>query len=252
MAMTEWTLGRTAVGLGNLKIILCDDDPAFLETLNGQLHSVFRRLNKKAEISLFSTPSALSAEQMVDCDMAFLDIDFDGGEQNGIDIASQLRQVNEQAMVFFVTNFIEYAPAGYEVRAFRYILKRDVDQVLERYVLQAMEELAQGQEYLRLQSRDEEETIPLENIRYFEVMDHSVSIYADDRIHTLNTPLSGLEEQLDGHGFLRVHKSFLVNMHFIRKFRSRECILNDGTTLPVSEKNYGKQKQKYLLWKGMK
>lgn len=252
MAMTEWTLGRTAVGLGSMKIILCDDDPAFLETLNGQLQSVFQRLNKKAEISLFSTPSALSAEQMADCDMAFLDIDFDGGEQNGIDIASQLRQVNEQVMIFFVTNFIEYAPAGYEVRAFRYILKRDTQQVLERYILQAMEELAQGQEYLRLQSRDEEETIPLENIRYLEVMDHSVSIHTDGETYALNAPLSGLEERLDTHGFLRVHKSFLVNMPFIRKFRSRECVLSDGTILPVSEKNYSRQKQKYLLWKGLK
>lgn len=71
--------------------------------------------------------------------------------------------MNGQVMIFFVTNFIEYAPAGYEVRVFRYILKRDTRQ--------AMEELAHGQEYLRLQSRDEEVSIPLEQIRYLEVMD---------------------------------------------------------------------------------
>lgn len=250
--MTDWTLERATVGQGKMKIILCDDDSAFLETLNEQLQDVFRRLNKEVAVSMFSSPSALPADQMANCDMAFLDIDFDDGEQNGIDIASQLRRVNGQAMIFFVTNFIEYAPAGYEVRAFRYILKRDTRQVLERYILQAMEELTQGQERLCLLGRDEQQTIPLDAIRYLEVMDHSVSIYANGQIHTLNAPLSALEDGLDSHGFLRVHKSYLVNMHFIRKFSSRECVLSDGTALPVSEKNYARQKQRYLLWKGLK
>lgn len=252
MAMTEWYLERGTVGHETVKLILCDDDPVFLEKLDGQLRRVFGKLNKAVELRLCSAPSALSQAELADCDMAFLDIDFDDGEQNGLDVAAELRRVNGQAMIFFVTNFIEYAPAGYEVRAFRYVLKRDMDQVLERYVLQAMEELAQGQEHLHLQGRDGEETIPLESIRYLEVMGHSVSIWADDRVCQLNAPLSGLEEQLAAHGFLRVHKSFLVNMRFIRKLRSRECVLSDGTTLPVSEKNYAKQKQSYLLWKGMK
>ncbi len=252
MAMTQWDLARAAVGQAHLKILLCDDDPVFLEALRGQIEGIFRRLNRKAEFFLFSVPSTLPAEQMVQCDMAFLDIDFDDGAQNGLDIATRLRRMNGQVMIFFVTNFIEYAPAGYEVRAFRYILKRDTPQVLERYILQAMEELAQAQEYLRLQSRDEEVSIPLEQIRYLEVMDHSVSIYAEAETCTLNAPLSALEERLGSHGFLRVHKSFLVNMSYIRKFRSRECLLDDGTALPVSEKNYAGQKQKYLLWKGLK
>lgn len=252
MAMTDWSLGRSALGQGQLKIILCDDDPEFLENLNGQIQRIFRKLNKNADISLFGRPSDLSPTHLAQCDMAFLDIDFDDGEQNGIDVAAKLRQVNEKTMIFFVTNFIDYAPAGYEVQAFRYILKRDIDQVLERYILQAMEQLAQGQEHLRLQSRDGEQTVPLETIRYLEVMDHSVSIYAGGQTYELNATLSGLEQQLDEHGFLRVHKSFLVNMRFIRKFRSRECLLSDGTVLPVSEKNYSPQKQKYLLWKGLK
>ena len=71
-----------------------------------------------------------------------VDIDFENEDYNGIDIARRLRSVNKKALVFFVTNFIDYAPAGYEVQAFRYILKRDIRDVLERYILQAMEQLA--------------------------------------------------------------------------------------------------------------
>ena len=67
----------------------------------------------------------------------------------------------------------------------------------------------------------------------------------------MNATLTSLESELEAHGFLRIHKSFLVNMQHIRKVRSRECLLTDGTTLAVSEKNYSQQKQKYLLWKGL-
>lgn len=252
MATTDWEIRRAAIGQNGIQIILCDDDPAFLMQLHSTVERTFTKLNMNAMITDFHGPQECTPAQLAACDMAFMDIDFESDDQNGIDIARLLRQVNSRAIVFFVTNYIDYAPAGYEVQAFRYILKRDLTAVLERYILQAMEHFAEGHEFLRLQNKDEMTDIPLEKITYLEVMDHSVSIHADSGNYTLNATLSGLEEKLSPHGFLRIHKSFLVNMACIRKFRSRECLLADGTALAVSEKNYSQQKQKYLRWKGLK
>ena len=252
MAITEWEIRRAAVGQSNIRIMLCDDDPVFLEEIVRELRRVFEKLNLKAAVSPFRTPAELSPEVLADFDMAFLDIDFDNEDRTGIDIARMLRQVNGHALLFFVTNYIDYAPAGYEVQAFRYVLKRDMGAVLERYILQAMETIAESQEYLQLRDREQTIELPLEKISYLEVLDHYVSIHGDTGSYTLNATLSAMEGELEAHGFLRIHKSFLVNMAHIRKFRSRECLLLDGTALAVSEKNYSQQKQKYLLWKGMR
>lgn len=252
MAITEWEIRRTAVGQRNIKVVLCDDDSVFLKALHSEIEHTFAKLNAKSEITVFSSPSDISKELLSSCDMAFLDIDFEREEQNGIDIARTLRQVNRHALIFFVTNYIDYAPAGYEVQAFRYILKRDMSEVLERYILQAMDNMAGGREYLRLRDKEQTVDLPLEQITYLEVLDHYVSIHTGSENYTLNATLSGMESELEQHGFLRIHKSYLVNMAHIRKFRSRECLLTDGTTLAVSEKNYSQQKQKYLLWKGLK
>lgn len=252
MAITEWEIRRAAVRQRNIKVILCDDDPVFLKALHSEVERTFVRLNMKVAISAFNSPADISPGQLADCDMAFLDIDFESEEQNGIDIARALRRVNSHALIFFVTNYIDYAPAGYEVQAFRYILKRDMGEVLERYILQAMESMADGQEYLRLRDKEQTIDLPLEQIAYLEVLDHYVSIHVDNHSYTLNATLSGMESEMEAHGFLRIHKSYLVNMAHIRKFRSRECLLLDGTLLAVSEKNYSRQKQKYLLWKGLK
>lgn len=252
MAMTEWGIQRAALGQKRIQILLCDDDPVFLKELHNEIDRCFAKLNVNADIAAFGKVADIDSKQLAACDMAFLDIDFESEDCNGIDIARSLRQVNSRAMIFFVTNYIDYAPAGYEVQAFRYILKRDMGEVLERYIMQAMEHFAEGQEFLRLQNRDEIIDILLEQISYLEVMDHSVSIHTGEQSCELNATLSSLEGRLDSHGFLRIHKSYLVNMAYIRKFRSRECLLADGTTLAVSEKNYSQQKQKYLLWKGLK
>ena len=252
MAITEWEIRRAAVGQGNIKLILCDDDPVFLKALRSEVERTFSKLNMKATISAFNGPTDISPEQLAACDMAFLDVDFESVDRNGIDIARMLRQVNSHALIFFVTNYIDYAPAGYEVQAFRYILKRDMGEVLERYVLQDMENMAEGQEFLRLRDKEQTIDLPLVQITYLEVLDHYVSIHTDSKNYTLNATLSGMGSEMEEHGFLRIHKSYLVNMAYIRKFRSRECLLLDGTLLAVSEKNYSQQKQKYLLWKGLK
>ena len=84
------------------------------------------------------------------------------------------------------------------------------------------------------------------------MFDHEVIIHRKGCTHELNASLSSLEDQLEKCGFLRIHNSYLVNMRYIGKYRSRECILSDGTVLPASERNYSLQKQKYLLWKGFR
>lgn len=252
MAITEWEISRGAIGQSDIKIILCDDDAVFLKQLHSEVARAFSRLNRNVSIIAFGSPSDISQEQLAQCDMAFLDIDYEHEDQNGIDIARLLRQVNRNAQLFFVTNYIDYAPAGYEVQAFRYILKRDMGEVLDRYILQAMENMAEGQEYLRLQDKERVIDLPLEQISYLEVLDHYVSIHAGETVYTLSATLASLEKELEMHAFLRIHKSYLVNMRSICAFSSRECVLMDGTILAVSAKNYSQQKQKYLLWKVLK
>ncbi len=252
MAITEWEIGRAAIGQKEIKIVLCDDDPAFLAALHTELVRIFAKLNIRVKIAAFHGPGEISDDALCACDMAFLDIDYESDDLNGIDIARQLREINRKCLLFFVTNYIDYAPAGFEVHAFRYILKRDRDEVLERYILQAMETVAEGQEYLRLWDQDLIVDIPLHQIEYLEVKDHYVSIHAGENAYILSSTLSNMEAALAPHGFLRVHNSYLVNMALIRKFRSRECLMVSGTALAVGEKSYSVQKQKYLQWKGLK
>lgn len=233
-----------------LQVIACDDDPDFLRKLQAEALRIFARLNADVSFHVCTRMEDIPPQRLAECDVAFLDIDLNSSEVNGIDVARRLRSVNGRALILFITNFIEYAPEGFEVQAFRYILKRDMETVLQRYIMQALAQLSDGRETLRLQCRGAYVDLPFDSVLYLEVMQHSVSVVTADETYTVNASLSSFEQQLERHGFLRVHKSYLVNMKHIRRFTCRELLLDSGASLRVSEKNYMEQKQKYLLWKG--
>lgn len=61
--------------------------------------------------------------------------------------------------------------------------------------------------------------------------------------------MEDLAAELEGDGFLRIQKSYLVNMAYIKKFNYDRVVLFDGKELSVSQKRYSQMKVQYLSWK---
>ena len=110
-----------------IQIIICDDNEVFLEKLRSQIHTLLKKDNINSVVYAYSSAEDIPVSQMSEADILFLDIDFSNKKYTGIDIAKKVRSVNNSAVIVFVTNYIEYAPEGYEVQAFRYLLKSDIE-----------------------------------------------------------------------------------------------------------------------------
>ena len=115
-----------------LRMLLADDDPVFLSKLERLLTQYAAQQQRKVWIDAYPRDD-LSDFVLQSYDIAFLDIDFGDRRGAGIDLARRLRQKRNDAILIFVTNYVEYAPEGYELRAFRYLLKTDIDMKLEAY-----------------------------------------------------------------------------------------------------------------------
>lgn len=238
-----------------LNILICDDDIGMIDTMRSIAESVLNEAGKRAKFYTYTDAASISEQIIAGCDIALLDIDYDGADYNGMDIARRIRSLRNDTVIIFVTNFIEYAPEGYEVQAFRYILKRDLDADLKSVFLLALKQL--NQETLPIQINGEIIKVPLDDILYLEVQQHNVTVVtrkltSEQKLkeYTFYAALSDLEERLKPLGFLRIHKSYLVNMKHLKKFQCREATLDNGMTLRVGEKSYSDNKQKFLLWKG--
>ena len=231
-----------------IHIVLCDDDPRFLEELRQQVEDV---LDCAHRLHTFTAMEQIPDSILSGCDIALLDADFSGKRYSGIDIARRLRSFRTDAVILFVTNYIEYAPEGYEVHAFRYLLKSALRQKLPGYLHDAVEQVRSGRASLKLQIGGEWMDVALSEILYIKSDRHTVTVHTARKCYTYYNSLTALEELLSDRGFLRIHKSILVNMAHLRKFHSQGAVLSDGTQLRVSEMNYGENKKRFLLWKGL-
>ena len=231
-------------------MIVCDDSREFLDYLCGEIELVLANQKTIAKIYRYTEMEEIPASVMSGCDIALLDIDFAGKRYNGIDIARKLRKACRDTVIIFVTNYIEYAPDGYEVNAFRYVMKSEIRKKLSTYLLDALTQLRSGKESLKIQMNGEPIKIQLAEILFMESQQHTVTIHTSKKNYTYYSSLSSLEQELAPKGFLRIHNSYLVNMQHLDRYQSQEAVLSDGTALRVSARSYAEQKRKFLLWKG--
>lgn len=247
---------RAEMGATMVKIILCDDNQIFLENLRKEVRAILRRNNVDSEIHIFNSLETIRPDLIPKANVFFLDIDFAQRQYNGIDIAKKIRCLNEQAVIIFVTNYIQYAPEGYEVQAFRYLLKSSISTNLERCLQQALDKLSVNNETLMITVSGETIILSLKDILYIESQAHNIVINvlptASECLkqYRLYATLSSMEQQLGERGFLRIQKSYLVNMRRLTKYQCTEAVLDNGLSLKVSQKIYNAQKKKFLLWKG--
>lgn len=249
-------LCQAEMGVYMIRIVICDDEPFFLNRLRTKIRTILDAHKVNAEIYTYETIEKIPDTVLAEGNIFFLDIDFANKRYTGLDVAKKIRKRRQDAIIIFATNYIEYAPEGYEVQAFRYLLKREIDRKLESCLLQATRKLRAEQETIRISTDGNEKNIPLSEILYIEAQSHLAMIYAQKkggrtvRTYKFYASLAKLEADLGEKGFLRVHKSFLVNMRRIQKYQCTQAVLDNGQELPVSQKSYGEQKEKYLLWKG--
>lgn len=240
-----------------INILICDDDLQFTTQLKDSISNCVSSLKIQARIHAYNSAEEIGSEVFSSCDVAFLDIDFAQKNYNGLDIAKKLRTLGNDAVIIFITNYLEYAPAGYEVRAFRYILKNELPQKLNQSILELLTYIREAKSDIKLQVNGEIISVMLREILYVEAMGHTVIYHlisktpSSDHKYICYTTLADTERELKERGFLRIHKSFLVNMMYIKKLSSNTVLLQNKFELPVGNKYRAECKNKFLLWKGL-
>ena len=234
-----------------MKLMICDDNAAFARELRRRIEDICAYEDWPLDCLIFEKPQDVLNADLYGVKAAFLDIEMPGG--NGIELAKQLRIKYPEMILVFVTAYIEYAPSGYKVDAFRYLLKSKVDEELREILEGIRERLYNSSDVVSLRTHDGDCVLPLKDVLYFEgtaqrmvlahVMGHEGPV-------TRQGKLSALEESLSGKGFLRIQKSFLVNMTHLRRISGYRAFISNGKELKVSELNYSKIREQYLLWKG--
>lgn len=224
-----------------MNIAICDDDESQLSLVEGYINSlslgnlnVLKFLDGKSLLECFRSGEYL--------DIIFLDVML--GDLNGIEIAREINFINKKPVVILFTNSLDYALEGYEVNAFRYLVKPlDKDTFLKVFS-QALKEVVHrnSQCYSVILKGGSVLKIELEDILYLESYGKNMVAHVNGREIVYTASISSVEEALVPNGFIRIHKSYIVNLRHIIQI-SRNCVrLKGDITLPLSRK---RQKHAY-------
>ena len=227
-----------------MKFAVCDDEREMAEFIAEKLREFYP---DECEIECYTDGKTLledSARELFDAFL--LDIGMPG--LDGFSLAEKIRSDNPFAKIIFVTNHTEYAHIGYLYGAFRYVRKFALEEELREAVQSLKCEFDLQSEFLLLKTARGEIVADVENIRYFEVKGHQVTAFFDETEERVSGTLNEYEERLKDVGFIRVHKSYLVNFRFIESIGKTTVTLTDGSTLALSRNRVAETKKKLLVF----
>lgn len=158
-----WKLADRRTGMN---ILICDDERFAAEKIAELVSRSAVQHHLAVSVVKYTDVEKCLASPLNRCDIAFFDIDMK--PYNGIDLARKLHNENPNAIIIFVTNYIEYAPAGYEVNAFRYLLKPEMDKNFERIFEDALEAYKKNHQIVSFSIDAEHIEVPVHNILYLE------------------------------------------------------------------------------------
>jgi DNA-binding LytR/AlgR family response regulator len=147
-----------------MNVLVCDDDQQIVDSIIEELKKKSEETHVSSRFYGFFQPSQIDLS--LPYDIALLDIDM--GETNGIELARKLRASNENIVIIFITNFIQYAPEGFEVQAFRYLLKADLSAKLDSYFDSAVQEVLRRKQLVTISINSEIIDVPVNDILYLE------------------------------------------------------------------------------------
>lgn len=247
-----------------LQIAICDDEEFYRKKVGALLTEYCQEHSLPHNIMLFPSGLAfLSAgENAVKYDIVFMDINME--ELNGVETALCLRNFHSRTQIVFVTAFINYALEGYKADAVRYIMKDTLDTAIPECMDAILKKMQLQQ--VAFSFLEGQKTLYTDNILYIESRRHkSVFFYLDSELvnYQIYEKLDNIEHLLTGYGFLRIHKSYLVNMKHIRKISNYAATLDfhPGIStgrpqmllqqeLPVPRLRYQAVREAFVTYKG--
>jgi DNA-binding LytR/AlgR family response regulator len=230
-----------------INCIAIDDEPLSLKQISGYIEKTpFLNLLAGFESAL----EALSYLNNNPVDLMFVDIQMP--DLSGMDLVKSLENRPE---VIFTTAFSEFAVEGFKVDALDYLLKPlDYPSFLKaankaqahfELIRQAPEKLNANADYLFLKSEYKIVRIEISKILYIEGMREYVRIYLENAKPVMSLlSMKNIEQKLPADRFMRVHRSFIVNLEKITTIE-RNRIIFDKVLIPVSDQ-YKDAFQKYI------
>lgn len=228
-----------------LRCTIIDDDRTFLDEFKLKLQQTLEEAGYFFEFSLFYNAEEFNFEEK--SDVYFIDIEMPG--KSGFDVAKQIKLVNKQALIIFVSSN-DYAEDAYDIHPYDFINKNKLDKILKRKVSSLLDEIKRnfykckmGTVVLEIDANRIIYVISMKHYIYLHYLQNSQIIEIKERkklndcYHELNSICKD---------FVQTSKSEIINMNYIDLYRNNEfSLLILKRTIHISKKYLIQAKERF-------
>ncbi|MEG0291789.1 MAG: LytTR family DNA-binding domain-containing protein [Anaerovoracaceae bacterium] len=230
-----------------MNICICDDDALEIKRIS----SLIDEFNTQNDINLTYDSYSNAIDMVSDItigsyDLIFLDILMPG--LTGIDAAKEIRKTDQVVEIVFLTSSPEFALESYSVNAKNYLLKPALKAKVFSILNQLLSEKNAPFEGLLIKNKTCIAKIPFAKIAYIEVISKKLIFHLiDGEQREISGSLTDYEEELEGRfEFLKVHRSFWVNLWHMSELTGNTFIAFNGTIIPISRLLLKDVRQRYM------
>jgi DNA-binding LytR/AlgR family response regulator len=207
-----------------VKIAIVDDEEIEREQLKSFFNKLSKVISEELDIVTYESGEALLEEYDQSLDLICLDIQMQG--RDGIDIAKQIRVMDSQVILIFVTNMAQMAIEGYSVRALDFIIKPVHYSAFLLKMQNIVKNVANKKsKNIVINAMSGFIKISTNDLYYVEVEGHYISYHTNKGLYRQKASLKELEDNLKDLSFKRCNNCYLVNLKYVNAVRKDETLV---------------------------
>lgn len=222
------------------RIAVIDDSKELTEIVRTIIKRQARASGVENEISIrtYTDPEILLEDVRTQKSFHIFVLDVEMPKMTGMMLAENIRAIQEEGYIVFLSSYPEYAVYGYEREAYQYILKEHMDcrlpAVMERLFERCVQEYT---EYYCIANQQRMEKIKCRNIIYVKKEGKNCVLYTRDEEHFVRKTLEQVRRELEPIGFIYIDRGGLVNVEHIEKIEKSKVYMVDGAEMEISRSN---------------
>ena len=216
-------------------IAIVEDEAEFSAQLQEYIKEYQKEHDVPMKVSVFSDGAEILADYQPLYDIILLDIEMP--KVNGMEAAEQIRKMDADVVLMFITNMAAYAIRGYEVGALDFVMKPINYYTFSMKFTRAIKRAKQKEErQILLSLSDGVKKLGIYQIYYVEVQNRMLHYYTDEGEYVMRGTMASVEQMLSPYPFVKCNHWYIVNLMHVSEVRKNTAVVG-GYELEISRRN---------------
>lgn len=230
-----------------IRIAVCDDEPRDCIEIAGMAKHILQKENIPYTITAYDNAKALLGDIRNGVRFQILLLDVLMDEMDGLELARELRKLDNKAAIVFISSNREMALQGYEVSAARYLEKPLDEGKLNEALLYCVSNQQEKREVL-FPTAQGQRRIAVADIQYAEAFDRGTRLILEGDTVESRLKFGEVERMLPNPTFLLCHRAYVVNLSCVKFIRNYEFELKNGLIVPIGKGRYAEIYKKFVAY----